>query len=286
MSLGDYIVAEEHAHATQRLAAIGEMTGGIAHDFRNLLAAIESGLALAEKNWERPEKAVTYIAGARKGIDRGLKLTSQLLSFAKQQKIDARAEDVNQLLKALELFLRYSAGPRVRIAFGLGTDIPKCLINSTQFDAAVLNLVVNARDAMPDGGDIQITTGLRHIRASTAGLPAPGSYVRVRVKDSGDGIPDDVMKRMLDPFFTTKGDKGTGLGLPQVSAFMRRIGGHVILSSESGSGTTVDLLFPSPGPGAALTSSAFACDHADSGNDMRQPPARAVAVNRRLAATT
>jgi signal transduction histidine kinase len=253
MTLEERSAAEQRARATEKLAAIGEMAGGIAHDFRNLLAAIGSGLGLAERSCEQPEKVRTYIAAARDAIDRGVKLTAQLLAFAKLQELEARAGDVNELLESLRLLLKYSAGPGVRIKFEFGSAIPKCLVDPSQFGAAVLNLVVNARDAMPNGGVVEISTDRWQVRAPTSASPAPGTYVRVRVKDSGHGMSARVVRRVFDPFYTTKGDKGTGLGLPQVRAFMRLIGGYVSVSSEWGCGTTVDLLFPSPDPGAAVS---------------------------------
>jgi signal transduction histidine kinase len=247
-TLGGRSLAEQRARATQRLAALGEMTGGIAHDFRNLLAVIESGLGLAEKSLERPEKVRVYIAAAREGIDRGVKLTSQLLAFAKRQELEAREGDVNKLLRNLELLLTYSAGPGIRIVLELSSDIPNCLIDPSQFDAAVLNLVVNARDAMPHGGEVRISTERWVAETAIAGSPAPGAYVRVCVRDSGQGIPAEMVRKVCDPFFTTKGEKGNGLGLPHVCAFMRRVGGHVSVTSELGRGTTVGLLFPSVEP--------------------------------------
>jgi signal transduction histidine kinase len=247
-ALGERSAAEQRAYATQRLAALGEMTGGIVHDFRNLLAGIESGLRLTEKSLEQPEKVRFYIAAAREGIDRGVKLTSRLLAFAVQQEPEAHAGDVNELLKNLELFLRYGAGPGIRIVFELASDLPKCLIDPSQFDAAVINLVINARDAMPNGGEIQISTERLAVETAVSGSPAPGTYVRVRVKDSGQGMPAEVVRKVFDPFFTTKGEKGTGLGLPQVCAFMRLVGGCVDVTSEQGTGTAVDLLFPSTEP--------------------------------------
>jgi signal transduction histidine kinase len=247
-ALGERSAAELRAYARQRLAALGEMTGGIAHDFRNLLAAIESGLRLAEKSSEQPEKVRFYLAAAREGIGRGVKLTSQLLAFAKQQELEPCAGDVNSLLRNLELLLKYSAGPGIRIVLELASDIPKCLIDQSQFDAAVLNLVVNARDAMPHGGEIRISTERWVAETAISGSPAPGPYVRVCVKDSGQGIPAEMVRKVFDPFFTTKGEKGNGLGLPHVYAFMRRLGGHVSVTSEEGRGTTFDLLFPSAEP--------------------------------------
>ena len=244
----DLVSAAQRERATQRLASLGEMTGGIVHDFRNILAVIESGLRLAEKHSGEPEKASVFIAGVHDGIDRGLKLTSQLLTFARQRKFEAREGDANELLRQLELFLRYGAGPGIHIVFELAPDIPNCLLDPSQFNAAILNLVVNARDAMPNGGELQISTERWQVGTTTQDLPVPGIYVRVRVKDRGQGMPPETLKRIFDPFFTTKGERGTGLGLPQVCAFMRLIGGHVSVASEREKGTTVDLLFPTVEP--------------------------------------
>ena len=240
----DIVSAAQRERATQRLASLGEMTGGIVHDFRNILAVIESGLRLAEKHSGEPEKASVFIAGVHDGIDRGLKLTSQLLTFARQRKFEAREGDANELLRQLELLLRYGAGPEIHIMFDLAPDIPNCLLDPSQFNAAILNLVVNARDAMPNGGELQISTERRQVGTSTQDLPVPGIYVRVRVKDCGEGMPPETLMRIFDPFFTTKGERGTGLGLPQVCAFMRLIGGYVNVVSECEKGTIVDLLFP------------------------------------------
>ncbi len=241
----DQSAAEQRARATQRLAALGEMTGGIAHDFRNLLAVIESSLRLAERSLDEPDKVRAFIAASREGIDRGVALTSQLLAFAKHGELDVHAGDVNLFLKEFEPFLRYGAGPEIRVVFDLAPEVPKCLIDPTLFDAAVLNLVVNARDAMTSGGEVRITTECVSLAASTPRSPPPGTYVRVRVKDGGQGMSPEVLRRVFEPFFTTKGEKGTGIGLPQVFSFMHLIGGYVDIASEQGIGTTFDLLFPS-----------------------------------------
>ncbi|MEP7174878.1 MAG: ATP-binding protein [Aestuariivirga sp.] len=245
MSLEVESETQQRMRATQRLAALGEMTGGIAHDFRNILAVIQSSLRLAERRAGEPEKVRAYIAAAREGIDRGLGLTSQLLAFAQHRKLNAHAGDVNEFLKAFEPLLRYGAGQEIRIKFNLANDVLICLVDPAFFDAAVLNLVTNARDAMPDGGDVEITTERLVQSTAMPDPPGPGTYVRVRVKDHGRGMPPEVLARALDPFFTTKGEKGTGIGLPQVHAFAQMVGGHVRIESEQGIGTTVDLLFPS-----------------------------------------
>ncbi|MBZ9708543.1 two-component sensor histidine kinase [Mesorhizobium sp. ESP7-2] len=237
--------AEQRGHMSNRLAALGEMTGGIAHDFRNLLAVIESGLRLAEKRAGEPQRVRAYIAMAREGIHRGIELTSQLLAFAKHQELDAHAGDLNEFLRSFEPFLRYGAGPDVRVTLELGSDIPHCLIDPALFDAAVLNLVVNARDAMPKGGEIRVITE-RLVQASgIPDPPGPGTYVRVRVNDQGCGMSAELLQKVFDPFFTTKGEKGTGIGLPQVQTLTQMLGGHVRIASQRGIGTTVDLLFPS-----------------------------------------
>ena len=241
------------ARAAQRLSVLGEMTGGIAHDFRNILAVIDSGLRLAESNLSDPDKVRTFIAGTREGIARGVKLTSQLLNFAQQGEIKTCAADANALLKNLELFLKYGAGPSVCIVLECSPAIPRCLVDPSQFAAAILNLVVNARDAMPSaGGEIRIYTARFQATPVTSEPAFDGTYVRVRVQDNGSGMPDHVARRVFEPFFTTKGEKGTGLGIPQVGAFMRHIGGHVTVSSEQGRGTRVDLFFPAIEPDSPL----------------------------------
>jgi signal transduction histidine kinase len=243
-------ISDARRHATRRLAAIGEMTGGIAHDFRSLLAVIDSGLRLIERNSNDPDKVRTYIAATREGINRGVELTSQLLIFAKRQVLDAHVGNLNEFLRGFAPFLRYGAGPNVCVRIELGSDIPACLIDPAFFDAAILNLVINARDAMPDGGEVRIFTERWEQKAIVSGSPGPGTYVRVRVEDDGFGMPEEILRKAFDPFFTTKGETGTGIGLPQVKAFAHMVGGQVSITSEKGIGTNVTLLFPSVQPDA------------------------------------
>jgi len=225
------------------------MTGGVAHDFRNILAVIDSGLRLAEQSSGEPEKARAFVAGAREGVARGLRLTARLLAFAKQPELQTCAADLNSFLKNLELFLEYGVGSSVRIGLDLSPDIPRCLAEPSQFNAAILNLAINARDAMPNGGEVLISTARHVVTPGTPEPAAPGVYVRVRVKDNGLGMSEHVLKNIYEPFFTTKGENGTGLGVPQVCAFMRHVGGHVRVASEHGRGTT---FFPAVGPEAPL----------------------------------
>jgi signal transduction histidine kinase len=223
-----------------RLAGFGEMTERIVHDLRNILAIIESGLTLAGRHAESPDKVRQFIAGAHDGAERGLKLTSQLLIFAKQQVQGPQIVDANELLRRLEPFLTIGAGRGPRILMRLAPKIPSCSVDASQFDAAILNLVINARDASPQGGEICISTALD---SPDEGAGKPG--LRVRVKDDGCGMEREIIDKIFDPFFTTKGDRGTGLGLPQVRAFMLSMGGRLEVTSEPGRGTSVDLLFPS-----------------------------------------
>ena len=240
---------EQRARVPQRLASLGEMTGGIVQGFISVLAAVESDIRHAERKLDEPEKARVFLAGARREILRGMKLTSQLSTFAKQLKLDARVEDANDYLKNLEPLLKYGAGPKIRILLDLSPDVAKCLFDPVQINAAIFNLVLNAHDAMPSGGEMRISTERLVIETvGTASSLAPGIYVRLRVKDTGKGMSAEVARRAFDPFFTTKGEDGTGLGLPQVHAFMRLIGGGVSVVSEPGVGTAVDLLFPSNEP--------------------------------------
>ena len=244
---------EVSAHAAaERLALLGEMTGGIAHDFRNILAVIDSGLSLAESNLGDEDKIRIFLSAAREGIARGVRQTSQLLNFARQAEFKTCAADANLLLKNLELFLKYAAGPSVRFVLDCSPTIPSCLVDPSRFAAAILNLVVNARDAMPgEGGEVRIQTARFQTMPAT-GQRLKGVYVHVRVQDNGSGMPDHVAQRVFEPFFTTKGEKGTGLGIPQVCAFMRQIGGHVNVSSDLGRGTTVDLFLPAIEPGTSV----------------------------------
>lgn len=237
--------AKQRERAIRRLASLGEMTGGIAHDLRNILAIVESGLRLAERKADQPESVRAFIAAAREGVERGVELISQLLAFADHSELDLQVRDLNACVSAAAPFLRYGAGPDVRVRFELGSDILNCLIDPALFDAAVLNLVLNARDAMPGGGEILIVTERLVATNCGPGGPAPGTYARLRVKDHGCGMPQEILQKVLDPFFTTKGENGTGMGLAQVRAFMQMVGGSLSIASEPGTGTIVDLLFPS-----------------------------------------
>jgi signal transduction histidine kinase len=225
--------------AAQTITALGEMTRGIAHDFRNVLCMLTSGLNIAEASTDDPAKLKLALAAMQEGIARGLRVTNRLLDFARQQELKPGTDDINSLLAAMKTFLSYGAGPGIRVVLDLAPGLPDCLVDPPQLNAAILNLIVNARDAMPGGGVIRISTALVH-----RGSGERHEYVRVRVRDNGMGMPADVLARIFDPFFTTKGDSGTGLGVPQVQALMRQVHGDVTVRSTPGKGTAFDLFFP------------------------------------------
>jgi two-component system, NtrC family, sensor kinase len=226
--------AKERALLSQRFETLGQMTSGVSHDFKNILAIAAAGLALAEKYADDPLKVRAHIASAWEAINRGLALTSQLLSFAKRERQDLVTADANALLRSMEPMLRQAAGPHVHVTVKLANSLPHCVLDPAQFEAAILNLLLNARDAMSNGGAVEILTRFE------AG--PPGAVVVV-VADSGPGIPPEHLKRVFEPFFTTKGERGTGLGLAQVYASMERVGGEARIASSVGQGTSVELRF-------------------------------------------
>jgi signal transduction histidine kinase len=240
---------QRSVRASQRITALGEMTTGLAHDFRTLLAVINSAVNLAERDLNDVDRVGTALAAARDAIERGTALTNKLLLFAKPHAHDAHSHDVNSLLENMKLFLDYGAGPGIMVRLDLAPGLPRCRIDAAQFSTAILNLVVNARDAMPDGGEIRIATNTSPL-SETGDRHADPDCILVRVVDQGHGMPKEVRDRIFDPYFTTKGEIGTGLGVPQVVSFMRACGGFVKVGSEPGIGTSFELYFPiggSPG---------------------------------------
>lgn len=233
--------AERSARAVESFTALGEMAGGVAHDFRNILCVIASGLRVAERNTADPVKRRAALAAAEDGVHRGLLLVARLLAFPTPPARTDSAQDLNALLKQLEAFLKYGAGPGNRVILKLADGLPRCGVDPVQFNAAILNLVINARDALHHRGTIRILT-----QAAERDMPGGGQrdFVQVQISDNGVGMPRNVVDRIFDPYFTTKGEGGTGLGVPQVQALMKAIGGAVEVASTPGVGTTFDLFFP------------------------------------------
>ncbi|WP_226998630.1 two-component system sensor histidine kinase NtrB [Tardibacter chloracetimidivorans] len=226
----------------ERMLALGQMSRGFVHDFRNVLGVISAAVRLAERHADDPLLVTDFLVGAQEGVERGLRMTTRLLNFASGHDCDIHAHNVNDALVRLEILLRYAAGSGIRIVVQLGPDVPDVEFEFPQFNAAIMNLVVNARDAMPDGGTIQISTAL--ISRPVSRDQGPDHYVRVRVRDNGTGMDAGVRRKIFDPFFTTKAGAGTGLGIPQVDAFVRQSGGFLRIDTAIGVGTTFDLFFP------------------------------------------
>ncbi|WP_109121144.1 response regulator [Azospirillum sp. TSO22-1] len=238
--------AEAQLARAQRLEAIGQLTGGVAHDFNNLLTVIVGNLDMVERAADDPERVRRLVGGALAAAGRGERLTQQLLAFARRQPLRPEVAGVNRLVRELEPLIRRAVGEAVEVTLDLGDDLRPCRVDTSQFEAAVLNLVVNARDATPPGGRITVSTRGLALPAPDApsGL-ADGDWLVVAVRDTGSGISPDVLPRVFDPFFTTKDvGKGSGLGLSQVYGFVRQSGGQVRLESAPGTGTTVQIWLP------------------------------------------
>jgi PAS domain S-box-containing protein len=234
--------AEQALRQAQKMEAVGQLTGGIAHDFNNLLTPIIGGLELITMRTEDERlkrMAETALGSAR----RGAKLTSQLLAFSRIQRIAMAPVLVNEIVANMQDLLRRTIGSDVTIATELAPDAGWCLCDANQLENAILNLAINARDAMPEGGTLSIATG-RAALSSEAEL-GPGDYVCVAVSDTGEGMTQQVLERATEPFFSTKPiGKGTGLGLAQVYGIARQSGGTLKIESEVGRGTVVRLILP------------------------------------------
>ncbi|MBE7941930.1 MULTISPECIES: ATP-binding protein [Ramlibacter] len=241
------IAERERAQAAltqgQKMEAIGRLTGGIAHDFNNLLHVVNMNLELISL-YAREEKVKPVVERAKSAARRGAKLTGQLLSFARNQSLVPRLTNVNKLLLGMRDLLEISAGSLVTVTLDLCEDQASIVVDASQLEMAVLNLAVNSRDAMPEGGTLTISTCGR-LDTDLDGQMPRGDYVVVSVSDTGPGIPPAVLSKVFDPFFTTKPlGHGTGLGLSQVYGFARQSGGLAFIRSELGRGTSVELCFP------------------------------------------
>lgn len=230
--------AQDALRQSQKMEAVGQLVAGLAHDFNNLLGAVVGSLDLIRHRAEEPERVRRYAAAGLQAADRGAKLTAQLLAFSRTQHMDLRALVVCDLVEDLRELLSRTAGPLVELRHAFSAVRVPVLADATQLETAVLNLVINARDAMPEGGSITIGTAVRSILADPE--LTPGNYVELSVTDTGAGMDGVTLRRALDPFFTTKPvGQGTGLGLAQVYGIARQGGGTVRIESEVGVGTTV-----------------------------------------------
>ena len=226
----------------QKVDTIGQLTGGVAHDFNNLLMAVLGSLQILKKRLQGDDQAHRLLDNAVKGAERGAALTQRLLAFARRQELRPRPVSVAELVGGMTDLLARALGPGVRLTYDLPVGLPLIMIDANQLELALLNLAVNARDAMPEGGTITFTAAEESPHAD---LPAAGRYVRLSVIDNGIGMDEALLARATEPFFTTKGvGKGTGLGLSMVHGLAAQSGGALKLSSRPQEGARVDLWVP------------------------------------------
>ncbi|HVZ10670.1 MAG TPA: ATP-binding protein [Rhodopila sp.] len=241
--------AEEALRQSQKMEAVGQLTGGLAHDFNNLLAGISGNLELLHRRiiQGRVLDLERYIEAAQGAARRAAAVTHRLLAFSRRQTLDPRPTDINRLVSGMAELIQRAVGPAVKLVVRPAGDLWTTRIDHGQLESALLNLCINARDAMPDGGPVTIETGNETIDLAHAALMdvAAGDYVVLAVTDTGSGMPDDVVQRAFDPFFTTKPlGQGTGLGLSMIYGFARQSGGSISIESTLGQGTTMRLHLP------------------------------------------
>jgi len=228
----------------QKMEAIGRLTGGIAHDFNNLLNVIIGNVDLIER-LSSDERIKRMAGSARNATKRGAKLTGQLLAFSRNQTLDLKAVDIASVIDGMKDLIAVSVGTGISISINVAEDLPRAVADANQIEMAILNLAINARDAMPDGGNL--TINVQH-RYAHDGVLKPGAYIVIEVKDTGTGITQEILSKVFDPFFTTKAvGKGTGLGLSQVYGIADQSGGLARIDSVVGKGTTVEVWLPVAG---------------------------------------
>ena len=240
--------AELAARQAQKMEAIGHLTGGVAHDFNNLLQIIGTSLDRTAQDKDGDPKRAERIQNALNAVSRGARLTGQLLAFARRQALDPRSTNVGRVIQDMTDLLRRTLGERVEVESIIAGGLWNTMVDPSQVENAILNLAINARDAMPDGGKLTIEVANAFLDDAYAALHAEvnaGQYVMIAISDTGMGMAPDVVTRAFEPFFTTKPEgRGTGLGLSQVYGFVKQTGGHIKIYSEIGQGTTIKVYLP------------------------------------------
>jgi PAS domain S-box-containing protein len=239
--------SERRLAHSQKMEAVGQLTGGIAHDFNNLLLVITGNLELLEPH-QTGEAPKILLKEAQEATALGSKLTDQLLTFARRRHMDAHIIQLNELVVSITDMLRRTLGEHIALSTSLARDVWLTRADPSQFQSAIVNMAVNARDAMPEGGRLVVETRNIQLDADHVDIHSelkPGHYVQLSISDTGTGMPPEVRDRVFEPFFTTKEKgRGTGLGLAMVYGFVKQSGGHLTLYSEVGQGTTINLYFP------------------------------------------
>ena len=257
-ALGEREATAEALRQSQKMEAIGQLTGGLAHDFNNMLTGVIGSLDLIRRFLEsgKTEQVFRYLDAAETSAQRAAALTARLLAFGRRQSLDIRPTDINQLVRGMEDLLRRTLGEQVDLAIDLAKPLPAASTDANQLENALLNLCINARDAMPDGGHLTVETGTMQIDqgfADTGEDLQPGDYVVLSVSDDGQGMSAETMTKVFEPFFTTKPiGQGTGLGLSMIYGFLKQSGGHVRIYSVLGEGTSVKLFLPSSDAAVAV----------------------------------
>jgi len=241
--------AEDALRQAQKMEAVGQLTGGLAHDFNNLLTGISGSLELLQIRISRGryKDVERYISTAQGAANRAAALTHRLLAFSRRQTLDPKATDVNRLVGSMTDLINNTLGPEIAMTMTTSPDLWTTLVDPNQLENALLNLCINARDAMPDGGKLKIETANRTLDSAEAFSfeMRSGDYVTLSVTDTGTGMSDEVVQRAFDPFYTTKPlGQGTGLGLSMIYGFAKQSGGQVRISSILGQGTTISLFLP------------------------------------------
>ncbi len=237
--------AQQTLFQAQKLESIGQLTGGIAHDFNNLLTAVGASLELLRKHLPDHPRANILLENALQGVERGATLTQRMLAFARRQELELRPVDVAALIEGMKEMLERSIGPTISIVTRVPAGLPPVRADANQLEAAILNLTVNARDAMPHGGTIILSARSELLRDDNGVDALPGEYVRLSLSDTGEGMDEETLRQAIEPFFTTKGvGKGTGLGLAMVHGVAEQSGGKLKLESKPGAGTTAFLWLP------------------------------------------
>jgi signal transduction histidine kinase/CheY-like chemotaxis protein len=264
-ALHEEITRRERAEAdlvqAQKMEAVGQLTGGVAHDFNNLLMVVLGNLELLRRRLPDDPRLQRLVDNAVQGAQRGATLTQRMLAFARRQELKPEAVDIPMLVQGMSELLQRSLGPRVQVEARFPPQLPLALVDANQLELAILNLAVNARDAMPEGGKLSITAGSGMVEEAEAAGLAPGPYIRLLVTDTGVGMDAETLARAMEPFFTTKGvGKGTGLGLSLVHGVAAQSGGRFVLRSHIGEGTTGEIWLPVADPGIEAQSREIASD--------------------------
>jgi signal transduction histidine kinase len=243
--MAERLATEARLRQAQKLEVVGQLTGGIAHDFNNLLTIMIGNLAMASERAGANSAISPLLQNTMRAAERGVGLIQRLLAFARRQRLDPRSVDLADLVGGIEDLLQRTVGPSVRLEIAADPDLAPALVDANQVELAILNLAINARDAMPAGGTLRIELHNRRLdSASPAGL-TPGGYILVAIGDTGTGMDEATLAQAFDPFFTTKEvGSGSGLGLSMVQGFALQSGGAVQIQSSPGEGTTVELWLP------------------------------------------